>query len=82
MHMLKRAMRGAATMAIVGGLLAGGSASAQAPNPYAAPIGVDVARKAAAAAIVEGKKNGWTVAAAVVDAGGALVYYERIDGTQ
>jgi glc operon protein GlcG len=82
MHMLKRAARGAATIAILGGLMAGGSASAQAPNPYAAPIAVDVARRAAAAAIVEGKKNGWTVAAAVVDSGGALVYFERIDGTQ
>ena len=68
MHMLKRAVRGAATIAIVGGLLAGGSASAQAPNPYAAPIGVDVARRAAVAAIAEGKKNGYTVAAAVVEA--------------
>jgi uncharacterized protein GlcG (DUF336 family) len=82
MHMLKRAARGAATIAILGGLLAGDSASAQAPNPYAAPIAVDVARRAAVAAIVEGKKNGWTVAAAVVDSGGALVYFERIDGTQ
>lgn len=82
MHMLKAAVRGASTFAILGGLLSAGSASAQAPNPYAAPIGVDVARRAAAAAIAEGKKNGWTVAAAVVDSGGALVYFERIDGTQ
>lgn len=52
------------------------------PNHYGAPIGVDAARKAAAAAIAEGKKNGWTVAAAVVDPGGTLVYFERIDGTQ
>ena len=57
-------------------------ALAQIPNPYGAPIGVDAAKKAAQAALAEGKKNGWTVAAAVVDAGGALVYFERIDGTQ
>lgn len=82
MHMLKAAARGASTIVILGGLLSGGFASAQAPNPYAAPIGVEVARRAAAAAIAEGKKNGWTVAAAVVDSGGALVYFERIDGTQ
>ncbi|HTV24138.1 MAG TPA: heme-binding protein [Polyangiaceae bacterium] len=88
MHMLKSAVRGASTLLVISGgllasgLLAGGDASAQAPNPYAAPINVDVARRAAVAAIVEGKKNGWTVAAAVVDSGGALVYFERIDGTQ
>jgi len=52
------------------------------PNQYGAPIGVDAARKAAAGAIAEGKKNGWTVAAAIVDPGGTLVYFERIDGTQ
>jgi len=53
-----------------------------APGPYGAPIPSESARKAIAAAIAEGKKNGWTVAAAVVDAGGHLVHFERIDGTQ
>jgi glc operon protein GlcG len=57
-------------------------ALAQIPNPYGAPIGVEAAKKAAQAALAESRKNGWTVAAAVVDAGGALVYFERIDGTQ
>ena len=57
-------------------------ALAQIPNQYGAPIGVEAAKKAAQAALAEGRKNGWTVAAAVVDAGGALVYFERIDGTQ
>lgn len=51
-------------------------------NGYGAPIGVEIARKLAAAAIAEGKKNGWMVAAAIVDPGGDLVYFERIDGTQ
>ena len=52
------------------------------PNPYGPSLSTDHARKAAAAAIAEGRKNGWTVAAAVVDTGGSLVYFERIDGTQ
>jgi len=51
-------------------------------NGYGAPISVEIARKLAAAAITEGKKNGWMVAAAIVDPGGDLVYFERIDGTQ
>lgn len=87
MHMLKSALRGASVIAIGLGVLSSQVfssevASAQLPNPYGVSVGVDVARRAATAAIAEGKKNGWTVAAAVVDTGGALVYFERIDGTQ
>ena len=78
MHMLKSAVFGALSV----WMLAISAAQAQMPNPYGAPIGVDVARRVAASALAEGRKNGWTVAAAVVDAGGALVYFERIDGTQ
>lgn len=51
-------------------------------NGYGSPIGVESARKLVAAAIAEGKKNGWMVAAAIVDPGGDLVYFERTDGTQ
>jgi uncharacterized protein GlcG (DUF336 family) len=58
-------------------------AAAQAmPNPYGPPITTEVAKKAAAAALAEARKNGWTVFAAVVDTGGVLIYLERIDGTQ
>jgi uncharacterized protein GlcG (DUF336 family) len=58
------------------------SAHAQLPNGYGTGIGVETARKVAAAAIAEGKKNGWTVAAAIVDTAGDLVFFERMDGTQ
>jgi len=51
-------------------------------NHYGAPVSIETARKATAAAIAEGRKNGWTVAVAVVDPGGILVYFERMDGTQ
>lgn len=51
-------------------------------NPYGAPVFLETARKATVAAIAEGKKNGWTVAVGVVDPGGVLVYFERMDGTQ
>jgi glc operon protein GlcG len=51
------------------------------PNPDG-PINLEVARKAADAAIAEGKKNGWTIAAAVVDSAGDLVFFERLDNTQ
>lgn len=54
----------------------------QMPNPYGAPVTTEVAKKAAAAALAEARKNGWSVYATVVDPGGAVVYVERIDGTQ
>lgn len=40
------------------------------------------ARKAAAAAAAEAMKNKWAMAIAVVDDGGHLIYFERIDDTQ
>jgi glc operon protein GlcG len=55
---------------------------AQMPNPYGAPINLETAKKAAAAAIAEARKNNWTMAVAITDAGGQLVYFEKIDGTQ
>jgi uncharacterized protein GlcG (DUF336 family) len=53
-----------------------------APVLYGAPISTEAAKKAASAALAEARKNGWTVYATVVDAGGTVVYVERIDGTQ
>jgi glc operon protein GlcG len=45
-------------------------------------LSLEDARKAAAAANAEAKKNGWNMAIAVVDDGGHLIYFERIDETQ
>lgn len=70
---------------VLGGLvsvLVPRNAWAQLPNGYGASIGVETARKVAAAAVAEGKKNGWTVAVAVVDTAGEFVFFERIDNTQ
>jgi glc operon protein GlcG len=58
------------------------SARAQLPNGYGAAISVETARKVAAAAAAEGKKNGWNVAVAIVDPAGELVFFERMDNTQ
>jgi uncharacterized protein GlcG (DUF336 family) len=54
----------------------------QMPNPYGAPISLDNARKAAAVALAEARKNNWTMAVAIVDVSGHLVYYEKLDDTQ
>ena len=45
-------------------------------------LSLEDARKAAAAAAAEAKKNKWNMAIAVVDDGGLLIYFERIDETQ
>ena len=52
------------------------------PNPYGAPISLENAKKAAAAALAEAAKNHWVMAVAVVDPNGTLIYYEKTDNTQ
>jgi uncharacterized protein GlcG (DUF336 family) len=49
---------------------------------YGMPINVDAAKKVAAAAIAEARKNNWNMAIAIVDPAGILVYYEKMDNTQ
>jgi glc operon protein GlcG len=57
-------------------------AAGQMPNPYGPSITVDDAKKAAAPALAEAVKNHWTIAVAIVDPAGTLVYYEKMDNTQ
>jgi glc operon protein GlcG len=71
------------------------SAVAQQPNPrdvvpdkmpadipYGAPISLAQADAALAAALVESTKRGWKLNCAVVDSGGSLVSFKRMDGAQ
>jgi uncharacterized protein GlcG (DUF336 family) len=69
----------AAVMFALGALT---SAVAQMPNPYGPAISLENAKKAAVPALAEAAKNKWTVAVAIVDPGGNLVYYEKMDNTQ
>src|SRR5262245_56855526 len=50
------------------------------PNPYGLPITIEDAKKAAAPALDEARRNNWTMVVAIVDPGGHLVYLERMDG--
>src|ERR1700686_1310609 len=50
--------------------------------PIGSSVGLDAAKKIAAAASAEARKNGWFMAIAVVDPAGMLVYYEKADNTQ
>jgi glc operon protein GlcG len=62
-------------------LFSAAGARAQMPNPYGPPISLENAKKAAEPALAEARKNNWTMAVAIVDPNGTLVYYEKIDNT-
>ena len=88
----------ALTATILGGILfAAGAARAQmtAPDkrdvidekmpfstPYGAPITLERATVVIRAAIAEAAKRGWLMNVAVLDSGGNLVAFERMDGAQ
>lgn len=82
----ERGKRGALALVLLAlGVALGVDGSGSCAEPavlYGAPISLEASRKVAAAAVAEAGKNDWTVAVAVVDSGGALVYFERVDGTQ
>src|SRR5580693_4428116 len=50
--------------------------------PYGAPISLDRAEVAIAAAVAEAKKHHWKLNVAVVDSGANLVAFQRMDGAQ
>ena len=62
--------------------LGSSAVGAQTPVEYGAPITVDAAKRASAAAIAVAREKNWTIAVAIVDPGGILVYFERMDATQ
>ena len=51
-------------------------------TPYGAPISLEKAQAAIAAAVAEANKHGWPLNVAVVDSGGSLVSFARMDGAQ
>ncbi len=50
--------------------------------PYGAPIGLERARAVVQAAFDEARKRDWKMNIAVLDSGGNLVAFERMDGAQ
>jgi glc operon protein GlcG len=80
-----------AAIAICAVLLLSTQAPAQQPaptpplpptTPYGAPITLDQAKRAADGAEAEAKKRNSTMAIAIVEPSGDLVYFRRMDGTQ
>src|SRR5947207_10322600 len=66
--------------AIACGGFVSGAGAADLPTKKA--LSLEVARQVAAAAEKHAKENKWNVCIAIVDDGGHLVYFQRIDGTQ
>jgi len=66
-------------IAMVAGAVPAGSQSV--PLVEKKTIGLAAAKKMVAAAEAEAVKNKWAISIAVVDDGGNLVYFERMDGT-
>jgi glc operon protein GlcG len=54
----------------------------QMTNPYGPPVTLEAAKKIVLPALAEARKNSWTMAVAIVDSSGDLVYFERMDNTQ
>src|SRR6188508_1342717 len=57
-------------------------AGAQGTMAYGTSINAETAKKVAAPALAEARKNQWTMAVAIVDTAGDLVYFEKMDNTQ
>jgi len=71
-----------ATVAAIMGATAFTSVAQQPPAPYGAPMSLDAAKKAMAAAETEALKNSWPVAIAILDTTGSLVMLQKLDNTQ
>lgn len=69
-------MRFIASLLLLGGL------TAQAQLATKKALTLEAAKQIAAAAQAEARKNNWTMAIAIVDDGGHLIYLEKMDGTQ
>ena len=62
-----------ASIALIAGFAASSVFAQTSPAPYGAPINIEQAKKAMAAAEAEARKNNWQVVISIVDSGGHLV---------
>jgi len=70
------------TFLVAAALLVGAAFSDAQTMSYGTSITADAAKKIAAPAIAEARRNNWTMAIAIVDIAGELVYFERMDDVQ
>ncbi|MDB5964226.1 MAG: hypothetical protein JWQ72_726 [Polaromonas sp.] len=67
---------------LMGVAVSAGAQTPPRPPAYGPAIQLDSARKVAAAALAEAQKNGWTMAVAITNTSGDLVFFEKMDDTQ
>jgi glc operon protein GlcG len=81
----------AVACALAGALAAGPALAQQQPAaspaapplpPYGPPLTLDQAKRVMAAAELEAVKNSWQVAITILDSGGNMVMFHKIDNTQ
>ena len=77
-----RSLKVAAVLCVVALFVAGSAFAQQMSNPYGPNIGLDAAKKVAAAAAKEAANLKINICTAIVDTGGNLVYFERFDVVQ
>jgi glc operon protein GlcG len=85
MRMARLLSLGVVAVFLVGSVPAGAQQPVAPPPPqvpYGVPISLEQAKKVAAGAEAEAKKNGWNMVITVLDSGGHVVLLERMDGTQ
>ena len=82
LHMKKIYLSNILWLSLLPGFSQPQKATAPAPLVYGAPISFGQAEKIMAAAIQEATRNSWTMAIAIVDTGGNLVAFQRMDNTQ
>jgi glc operon protein GlcG len=58
------------------------AAPSSATLPYGPPITLDQAKRAMAAAELEAAKNSWQVAITILDSGGNMIMFHRVDNAQ
>ena len=75
---MRRMVAGAVALVLTFASLAG----AQGAMAYGTSINAETAKKVAAPALAEARKNQWAMAVAIVDTAGDLVYFEKMDDTQ
>jgi uncharacterized protein GlcG (DUF336 family) len=81
-RMLALACALAAFAVVAGSAFAPASAQQSSTPPYGPPITLDDAKRAMAAAELEAAKNSWQVAVTILDSGGNLVMFHKVDNTQ
>src|SRR6266851_1641766 len=77
----------ATTLLLAAGIPVAAQQPAPAPapppvTPYGAPIGLEAAKKAMAAAEAEAAKNNWPMAIVILDSTGHVVMLHKLDNTQ